>query len=148
MKKAMNQSTLTTILNGISIFALAVVIVLLFIYGSVNNKLNNANEDRFDLTYNANRFMNGSSYLTDEVRAYASTGHQEYYDNYWNEINTLKNREQGIAAMQEIGITDVEQAMIDEMSALSNELVPLEENALAEVQNGQLQKALDYVYGN
>ena len=148
MKKAMNQSTLTSILNGISIFAVAVVIILLFFYGSVNNRLNDANEDRFDLTYNANRFMNGSSYLTNEVRAYASTGHQEYYDNYWNEINTLKNREQGIAAMQEIGITDEEQGMIDEMSALSNELVPLEENALAEVQNGELQKALDYVYGS
>lgn len=148
MKKAMNQSTLTSILNGISIFALAVVIVLLFIYGSVNNKLYDANEDRFDLTYNANRFMNGSSYLTNEVRAYASTGHQEYYDNYWNEINNLKNREQGIAAMQEIGITREEQSMIDEMSGISNELVPLEENALDKAQKGQLQEALDYVYGS
>lgn len=143
----MNQSTKTFLLNGVSIFALIVVIVLLFYYGSINGRLDKANEDRFDLTYNANRFMNGSSYLTDEVRAYASTGIQEHYDNYWNEINNLKNREQGIAAMQEIGITEEEQGMIDEMSALSNELVPLEEEALKEVQNGELQKALDYVYG-
>lgn len=148
MKKAINQSTMTSILNGVSILALAVVIILLFIYSSASNKLHDANEDRFNLTYNANRFMNGSSYLTDEVRAYASTGHQEYYDNYWNEINNLQNREQGIAAMQEIGITEEEQGMIDEMSSLSNELVPLEENAMSEVQNGKLQKALDYVYGN
>ncbi|MCI9440630.1 MAG: HAMP domain-containing protein [Ruminococcus sp.] len=147
MKKVMNQSTKTFLLNGVSIFALIVVIVLLFYYGSINGRLDKANEDRFDLTYNANRFMNGSSYLTDEVRAYASTGIQEHYDNYWNEINNLKNREQGIAAMQEIGITEEEQGMIDEMSALSNELVPLEEEALKEVQNGELQKALDYVYG-
>ena len=147
MKKSMNQSTLTMILNGGSIFALVVVIVLLFDYGSVSGQLDEANEDRFNLTYNANRFMNGSSYLTNEVRAFASTGEQEHYDNYWNEINHLKNRDQGVAAMQEIGITDQEHAMIDEMSSLSNELVPLEEEAMNQVQEGELEKALDYVYG-
>lgn len=147
MKKAMNQSTQTFLLNGVSIFALAVVIVLLYYYGAINSRLDDANEDRFNLTYNANRFMNGSSYLTDEVRAYAATGNQEHYDNYWNEINNLKNRDQGIAAMQEIGITTEEQNMIDEMSSLSNELVPLEEDAMKEVQNGELKEALDYVYG-
>ncbi|EOS41257.1 hypothetical protein C808_00426 [Lachnospiraceae bacterium M18-1] len=147
MKKTMNQSTLTMILNGGSIFALVVVIVLLFVYGSVSGQLDDANEDRFNLTYNANRFMNGSSYLTNEVRAFASTGEQEHYDNYWNEINNLKNRDQGVAAMQEIGITDQEQAMIDKMSSLSNELVPLEEEAMSQVQEGELQEALNYVYG-
>ena len=147
MKKSMNQSTLTMILNGGSIFALVVLIILLFVYGSVSDQLDQANEDRFNLTYNANRFMNGSSYLTNEVRAFASTGEKEHYDNYWNEINTLKNRDQGVEAMQEIGITEQEQAMIDEMSALSNELVPLEEEAMNQVQDGNLEDALDYVYG-
>ena len=147
MKKSMNQSTLTMILNGGSIFALVVLVILLFVYGSVSDQLDQANEDRFNLTYNANRFMNGSSYLTNEVRAFASTGEKEHYDNYWNEINTLKNRDQGVEAMQEIGITEQEQAMIDEMSALSNELVPLEEEAMNQVQDGNLEDALDYVYG-
>ncbi len=107
-----------------------------------------ATEDRFNLTYNANRFMNGSAYLTNEVRAYASTGNQVHYDNYWNEINNLKNRDLGVAAMQEIGITSEEQAMIDEMSSLSNNLVPLEEGAMEQVQSGQMAEALDYVYGS
>ena len=48
MKKSMNQSTLTMILNGGSIFALVVVIVLLFVYGSVSVQLDEANEDRFN----------------------------------------------------------------------------------------------------
>ena len=50
--------------------------------------------------------------------------------------------------MQEIGITPEEQGMIDEMSALSNKLVPLEEDAMNNVQENRLQKALDYVYGS
>ncbi len=147
MKKAMNQSKLILMINGGTILALLLVVLLLVSYSRTSTKLNQASEDRFNLTYNANRFMNGSSYLTNEVRAYASTGIQEHYDNYWNEINNLKNRDQGVAAMQQIGITSDEQGMIDQMSALSNNLVPLEEEAMKQVQTGQMQEALNYVYG-
>lgn len=148
MKKAMNQSKLNLILNSISLISLFFMILLLFAYGSVKGDLSDATEDRFNLTYNANRFMNGSAYLTNEVRAYAATGDQTHYDNYWNEINNLKNRDLGVAAMQEIGITDQEQAMVDQMAALSNNLVPLEEGAMEQVQAGQMAEALEYVYGS
>lgn len=147
MKKAMNQSTLTMILNVASICALVFLMILLFVYSGANNRLDDSNQQRYDLTYNANRFMNGSSYLTNEVRAFAATGAQKYYDNYWNEVNNLKNRDLGVAAMQEIGITAEEQTMIDRMSALSNELVPLEEQAMQQVQSGYRGVAVDYVYG-
>ena len=147
MKKAINQSALTTILNVGSICALLLMLVLLVTYSDVSRELERANEDRFELTYNANRFMNGSAYLTNEVRAYASTGNQEHYDNYWNEVNTLKNRDIGVAAMQEIGITNEEQKMIDDMYGLSNQLVPLEEQAMKQVQAGEQSAAVDYVYG-
>lgn len=148
MKKAMNQSVLTLILNGISILALIFMVFSIISYSNVSKQLNEDNEKRFNLTYSANRFMNGSSYLTNEVRAYAATGNREHYTNYWNEVNNLKNRDLGVAAMQEIGITAEEQALIDEMSTISNTLVPLEENAMNMVQGGKLQEALDYVYGS
>ena len=147
MKKAMNQSRLISILNGISIAALMLMMLLLFACARINQQLSVDSENRFNLTYNANRFMNGSAYLTNEVRAYAATGEQVHYDNYWNEINNLKNRDLGVAAMQEIGITEEEQAMIDQMSSLSNNLVPLEEQAMENVQAGELPEALNYVYG-
>ena len=148
MKKAMNQSTLTTILNVSSIAALLFMLLLLAAYSSVSARLNTANTNRFEMTYNANRFMNGSAYLTNEVRAYAATGNREFYDNYWNEVNNLKNRDIGVAAMQEIGITADEQAMIDSMYALSNQLVPLEEQAMEQVQAGRQDAAINYVYGD
>lgn len=147
MKKALSQSLLTFILNGISILSLIFLTLCLFAYRNVNTQLNLANEERFALTYNANLFMDGSSYLTNEVRAFAATGLQEHYDNYWNEVNTLKNRDKGVAAMQAIGITSAEQQMIDDMSALSNQLVPLEDEAMKHVQEGNNAAAIDYVYG-
>ena len=141
MKKSMNQSTLNLILNGISILTLLFMGVALFSNSHIRGLLNTANQERFDLTYNANRFMNGSAYLTNEVRAFAATGEQEHYDNYWKEVNELKNRDIGVAALQEIGITDEEQDMINDMFALSNELVPLEEEAMNK------ESAVAYVYG-
>lgn len=148
MKKAINQSTLTTILNIASILALVLLLILVFINNNVSRRLAVSNEQRYSLTYNANRFMNGSAYLTNEVRAFAATGLQEHYDNYWNEVNNLKNRDQGVAAMQEIGITAEEQSMIDSMSNLSNQLVPLEDQAMEQVRSGQREAAIDYVYGD
>lgn len=147
MKKAMDQSRLITILNGVSILALVLTTLLLIIYGSTTDRLNMANDERFDLTYNANRFMDASAYLTNEVRAYASTGSQEHYDNYWKEVNELDNRTKGVEAMQKIGLTSEEESMIDDMFSLSNELVPLESEAMDNVQAGNTDKALDYVYG-
>ncbi len=147
MKKAMNQSMLILILNGGAILSVVFLMLSLSMYSKMNRQLDAANEARYELTFNANRFMNGSAYLTNEVRAFAATGIQEHYDNYWNEINNLKNREQGVAAMQEIGITAEEQKMIDEMAALSNSLVPLEEQSMENVQAGDMQAAIDYVYG-
>ena len=147
MKRAMKQSTLTLILNGISILTLLFLVYSLILYSNVSGQLNTANEERFSLTYNANRFMNGSAYLTNEVQAFSATGDQQHFDNYWNEVNELKNRDKGVAALQEIGITEEEQGMIDDMFALSNQLVPLEENAMEEVQAGNIEAAVAYVYG-
>ncbi len=147
MKKAINQSLLSFILNGISVLALVFLIMSLSAYGNITNELHQADEERYNLTYNANRFMNGSAYLTNEVRAFAATGDQQHYDNYWNEVDNLKNRDKGVAALQQIGITADEQKMIDDMSALSNYLVPLEDQAMNEVKAGQRQEAINYVYG-
>lgn len=147
MKKRMKQSTLLLVLNGISILALLFMAFCLFCYGRVNKKINNANEQRFELTYNANRFMNGSSYLTNEVRAYAATGDQKHYDNYWNEINNLKNREAGVENMKSLGLTQEEESKIAEMSGISNNLVPLEEKAMEDVASGHKDNAVQYVYG-
>ena len=147
MKKAMNQSLATSILNGLSILTIVFLVYSLISYNHVSSQLSDARAERYELTYNANRFMNGSSYLTNEVRAFAATSAQEHYDNYWNEVNNLKNRDLGVAAMQEIGITEEEQGMINEMSSISNNLIPLEEAAMKEVQEGRKEEALTYVYG-
>lgn len=147
MKKAIKQSTLILLLNAASVILLLGCVGTFFLNAYMANRVNMANENRFDLTYNANRFMNGSAYLTNEVRGYAATGDEEHYNNYWDEVNNQKNRDIGVDNLKKIGITDSEQKMIDEMSALSNELVPLEEEAMENVKAGNREEAVEYVYG-
>ena len=64
MKKSISQLVLSFILNGISILSLLFLMISLLNFSKVNLQLDRANENRFALTYNANRFMNGSAYLT------------------------------------------------------------------------------------
>lgn len=147
MKKRLKNSTVISILGILSVVFLVGTAISFIINSYYNKQINSANMKRFDLTSNANLFMSGSETLTKEVRAYAATGLQEHYDNYWNEVNTVKSRENGLAAMQEIGITKEEQDMIDQMSAISNELVPLEEEAMQRAKAQDKESAIRYVYG-
>lgn len=146
MKKAMKQSVLVAVLNTVSILLLVGVAVSVFLFVNFNKQIEKANTERFDLTYNANRFMNGSANLTNAVRAYAATADQTYYDAYMTEANELKNRETGVANLREIGITEDEEAMISEMSALSDDLAPLEEKAMTAAAAGRIQEAQVYVF--
>lgn len=145
--KSMKQSKLSFIISGVSMLCVLGILVLALVYISFSGKEQKAKDERFDLSYNANRFMNGSSTLTNAVRAYAATGDEQYYEDYMNELDVDKNRDIGLANLREIGITDEEEALIAQMSALSNELVPLEKAAMASVQGGNLTLAIQTVNG-
>ncbi len=147
MKKIMKQSTAMAILNSISIILLIGTAVSFSINTLFHIKINQANEDRYNLTSYANLFMDGSANLTNQVRAYAATGDKTYYDNYWTEINTTRSRERGLEGMKEIGITADEQTLIDTMSSLSTGLESLENEAMVLAGEGNLTAAVQAVYG-
>ncbi len=148
MKRAIKQSTLTSILNGITItFAVLVIIFFTMVITFHELTLTSAQNQLFLNNY-AQQFIDASALLTEKVRAYAVTGNQTYYNEYMQEVNTDKNREKSVQAMEDIGITDDELAIITEMSNLSNELVPLETSAMEEVSVGNNASAISYVYGN
>jgi len=148
MKKTVKQSTMVLIMSIIIIAMLIVVLASSLGVYTMGQNLSKAYNDKIELTENANRFMNGSAYLTNEVRAYAASAEQKHYDNYWNEVNNLKNRDIGVENMQKIGITAQEQKIIDEMFEISNKLIPLEESAMESAKTGNTRSAINYVYGD
>lgn len=147
MKKVMNQSTMTKLLNLGSILLTVVAIILFMISAAKNNKISQENDDRYNLVENANRFLNASTKLTSDVRQFAVTGDMTYYNEYMKEVNDVQNREKGVANMQKIGLTKEEDEMVKKMQSLSNNLVPLEEKAMDMVKAGKTGEAIEYVFG-
>jgi methyl-accepting chemotaxis protein len=147
MKKAINQSTLFIIINTITAALMILAIVFVQLLAGAGVDYERATEERYNLTLNANRFMDGSAYLTNEVRAFAATGDIRHYDNYWNEIDNLKNRDIGVENMRAIGLTEEEEAEILAMAMLSNQLVPLEDLAMQMTMDGHQAEALEMVFG-
>lgn len=147
MKKAVKQSTLLTALN-LGTIALVVLLTISFLLSaSMNNRAMEMYSNGEELTAAAQQFLDASGYLTEQARACAATGEAIYHDNYQNEVNNLQNRETGYSKMEQVGITDEEKALITEMSQISNTLVPLEESAMSSAMVGDIDSALEYVFG-
>lgn len=148
MKKAIKQSKVTLILGTLSSIFIIITFILFIINGLYDKKLQDSLTEKFDLISYANQLKNASGYLTNQVRAYSSTGNIEYYNDYWNEVNNLKNRDIAIENMTRIGLTDEEKEIIMTISNTSNNLIPIEEEAMEATASNNLNKAIGIVYGD
>ncbi len=147
MKHAAKQSTVTLILNLCSILMLAASLAS-FLFSAFSYRMMDRKEkDRYDLSQYASQFLEGSATLTDEIRAYAATGDPGFWDGYQKELMETMSREQGLEGLERIGITDEERALIDEMSGVSDALVPMEDAAASLVAGSDTAGALAQVYG-
>ena len=147
IKKAIKQSTLSFLLNASSIILMILCCLSFYFIIKSNNRVDAVATARYELFHNAKRFLEASTYLTNEVRAYAATGDRTHYDNYWREVEIEKNRDLAVEKMRDIGITYHEGALVTEMHALSNNLIPLEREAMERVTAGDRLSALESVYG-
>ena len=130
------------------IFVAAIICVAVLLGTTAANFIvSTVQSDQLEITMALNQYRNGSKTLTSEVQSYAVTGNQIYCDNYMKELNIDKNRDIAIETLQKHDITADEWAKFDEISAMSNGLVPLEEAAMASVGAGDLISAQESVFG-
>lgn len=146
-KKVIKQSAkvkqVTIITIGLLILEAIILIGLIYFNIRTQARYNT----QINLTNYAIQYKTGSQNLTEAVRSYAATGNTEYYDDYYNELNTDKNRDKALAELQRIGLTELEQSYINQISQTSNNLVPLEEAAMESVKEGKKEEAVEAVYG-
>lgn len=105
-------------------------------------------ESQLNVSIYLNQYRLGSKTLTAEVQSYAVTGDKVHYDNYMKELEQDKNRDVALEGLKKNYISDEEWDMIDSIAKLSDGLVPLEEEAMAEVEKGNLQQAQSLVFGD
>ena len=144
MKKAQKAK-----LFGIgSIVIVILTLVITILVELAVGHLQDATDAEMQYTTYLSGFADASAYLTEEARFHAATGDSVHYDNYWYEVNTAKNRENSVAALQALGLTAEEQAILDEIFAMSDSLVPMEEKAMGLASSGKTDAAIDIVYGD
>lgn len=127
------------------IVGVSAVMLLAFIYLTVYSRSFSA--EQLETTMFLNQYRIGSKNLTSAVQSYAVTGDESYYDAYMKELNQDKNRDIAWAGLQDNDIEAEEWATLEHIAGMSEGLVPLEEEAMAQVKAGNSQKAIDAVFG-
>lgn len=145
--KKMKKATKAKMLCSLSIVFVLICAISFVLVNMSSGKEVEALEKQYNYALYVGEFGDASKYLTDEVRAYAGTADKIHYDNYWYEVNTAKNRELNLAKLRELGLTDEEEAMVSTISNTSNNLIPLEEEAMGYTGQGKTSKAMDILYG-
>lgn len=93
-------------------------------------------EDRLETTRFLNQYRLGSKTLTIAVQSYAVTGDKNYYDDYIKELNVDRNRDIALEGLKSNNITSAEWDEMNQITKLSDDLVPIEELAMAAVASG------------
>lgn len=122
--------------------------IFLLLFFSIMIITNRISSEQLEDTMYLNQYRLGSKALTAAVQAYSVTGDQQYYDAYMKELNEDKNRDIAWAGLEENDIKAEEWDKLNQIAGLSNGLVPLEEAAISSVADGDMQSAIDYVFGD
>lgn len=142
LKRLVKQAFLSVAIGG----------ALLVGFIAFNMGLSSIRTAQINTTVALNQYRTASKTLTYYIQSYAVTGEQKYYDGYMKELNEDKNREQALEDLKDCGLRDGEWTSLNRIAAMSDQLVPLEQEAIAYVQAGDQESAQACVfsteYGN
>ncbi len=131
-----------------AIMTVATGVIFLVLTIGVSLISSNAQSEQLNATKALNQYRNGSKSLTYSVQSYAVTGNKSYYDAYMKELNEDQSREKALEILKGINITSSEWEELNNISGLSEGLVPLEEEALESASGGDTETACGYVFSD
>ncbi len=129
-----------------SIVIVAVIVLAIFVFLTIFSQ--RKSQIQLENTMYLTQFCTGSENLTSAVQAFAVTADEKYYQEYMDELEVVKNRDIALEGLKKNGLKDSEWDMINNISNLSNELVPLETSAMDSARAGDTKTAMDYVFGD
>lgn len=131
-----------------ALISVAVGVVLLIGFIIFNLGMSSIQTAQINTTVALNQYRTASKTLTYDIQSYAVTGDQGYYDGYMKELNQDKNREQALAILEKCALKESEWTSLNQIAEMSNQLVPLEEQAITYVQAGDLEAAQSCVFSS
>ena len=126
----------------------AIGIVFLILFAGINLYSNRCRTEQLEKTVYLNQYRLGSKTLTASVQSYAVTGDKSDYDSYQKELNEDKNRDTAWEGLKKNHLKSNEWAELEKIAEMSNGLVPLEEQAMAAVEDGDTKTAQSLVFGD
>ena len=129
-----------------ALLSVAIGVVLLVGFIVFNMGLSSIHSAQLNTTVALNQYRIASKTLTYNIQSYAVTGEQRYYDGYMKELNEDRNREQAIESLEHCDLKEDEWTSLNQIASMSNQLVPMEEEAMAYVQAGDLEAAQACVF--
>ncbi len=126
--------------------SVGVGVVLLLGFAVFNFVLSSMQSIQLKAALALDQYRIGSKTLTFDVQSYAVTGQAKYNDAYMKELGQDQNREKARETLKKCGLTKSEWASLDQIASLSENLVPMEEAAIAEAKNGNLSEAQELVF--
>lgn len=122
------------IINFIILFLLSIT---LFKMNDFFNKERTYKYDEFELYKLGIQLENASDYLTEQARNYVQTGDISFFDNYQNEVNNIKTRENIISRLKELNVDNSFFSILENASKESHELSEIEYNAMNMIKNNE-----------
>ncbi len=132
------------IIAGVVAMLISFLIFMTIIYNATKNN-EKLTFDSLDIVSSGFMVSKASDYLTAQARLYAITGNKEYYDNYWNEVNNTKTRDKAVDALVKLGVPYEILVYVERAKGDSDALIKLEEASFKAVEQGDLQKAAQFM---
>ncbi|WP_440897948.1 methyl-accepting chemotaxis protein [Amphibacillus sp. Q70] len=105
-------------------------------------------ETQLELERQANMLQAASDYLTEQIQNYVQYGEAKYANDYWHEVNEVQRREQAIARLEELGVSDSHFQILEQAQSESNGLVEVEEEAMHLVEENDFEQARALIFGD
>ena len=113
-------------------------------YGIISEEAYEARRKMFGFS---DQLAAGSDRLTNSVRAYAATGEKRYLEMFQQELKIDRNRDVALEGLAKLGLTEEEQELLTKAKRNSDNLVLLENEAFSAVENQDVPRAIQIVYG-
>lgn len=129
-----------------ALISVAIGGVLLLGFIGFNVGMSKIHRAQLNTTVALNQYRVGSKTLTYNIQSYAVTGEEKYYEGYRKELEEDRNREQAVETLKGCDLTEEEWKALNQIASMSENLVPLEQEAIAYVKEGNLEAAKECVF--
>lgn len=129
-----------------ALISVAIGGVLLLGFLGFNVGMSKIHSAQLNTTVALNQYRVGSKTLTYNIQSYAVTGEEKYYEGYRKELEEDRNREQAVETLKGCDLTEEEWKALNQIASMSENLVPLEQEAIAYVKEGNLEAAKECVF--